>query len=303
MKKVAILAGDRLAEREISLASAQNVLDNIDRMKFDAEIIDVDNPAWTSQLAGFDAAYISCHGDPGENGRLAGYLDLIGLPYTASGVFASALTFNKFACKRYLSAFGIAIAKDFLIQDSAKIEIKKIIDQLGLPLFVKPNQGGSSYGASKVAQPDDLGKAIRRALDFGGAAIVEQFISGRELTQGIIKTAARDLILPITEIKTSNQFFDFAAKYNNQSREITPAPLSPAVANRISRASSKIYDALGCAGLIRIDYILNDNGLYFLEVNVAPGTTRTSLVPQAVVAAGMTLMDFITLQIENALTR
>ncbi|GHV10506.1 D-alanine--D-alanine ligase [Bacteroidia bacterium] len=256
----------------------------------------------------FDFAYITIHGTPGENGLLQGYLDMLNVPYSCCGVLAASLTFNKFYCNHYLNTFGVKTAKSVLLRKGETKSSEEIIAELGLPVFVKPNDGGSSFGTNKVKDIKELQPAIAAAFNEGQEVIIESFMPGTEVTCGCYKvetrhatsSARKSVVFPITEVVSKNEFFDYNAKYNMESDEITPARISDALTNEIQELTAKIYDWTGAKGIIRVDYIISpDNVVRMLEVNTTPGMTATSFIPQQVRAAGLNITDVMTEIIEN----
>ena len=250
----------------------------------------------------FDYAYITIHGTPGENGILQGYFELIHLPYSTSGVLVEALTFDKFVLNQYLRSYGVSVAESLLIRKGYEelVSDDEIEERIGMPCFVKPAADGSSFGVSKVKNKDQLAPAIRKAMMESPEVMVESFLEGTEITQGIYKTKEKTVLLPITEVVTSNEFFDYDAKYNGQVDEITPARISEELTERVGKITSHIYDILHCNGIIRIDYIISKEGkISMLEVNTTPGMTATSFIPQQVRAAGLDIKDVLTDIVEN----
>ena len=250
----------------------------------------------------FDYAYITIHGTPGENGLLQGYFDLIGMPYSTSSVLVEALTFDKFVLNQYLRGYGVSVAESLLIRKGYEelVSDDEIEERIGMPCFVKPAADGSSFGVSKVKNKDQLAPAIRKAMMESPEVMVESFLDGTEITQGIYKTSEKTVLFPITEVVTNNEFFDYDAKYNGQVKEITPARLSEELAERVGKITSHIYDILHCNGIIRIDYIISKEGkISMLEVNTTPGMTATSFIPQQVRAAGLTMADVLADIVEN----
>lgn len=234
----------------------------------------------------FDYAYITIHGTPGEDGLLIGYLDILGIPYSCSSPLVSGLTFNKYVCNNYLRGFGISVAKSIQIQRNEVYEEEQIIAALGLPLFVKPNNGGSSLATTRINSKEQLRKAINDALEVDKRALIEQFLDGTEVTCGCYEDASGIHTLPITEVVTENEFFDFDAKYNGQVKEITPARIAPEIELSIKDVTKQVYRILQASGIIRIDYIIRKDGTPFLlEVNTTPGMTTTSFIPQQIRAA------------------
>ena len=251
----------------------------------------------------FDVVLLMIHGAPGEDGVLPAYFENLLIPHTSSLSRVSALTFDKYACKSTLRSAGIVMAKDVLLQQNEEVDEQVVVDRLSLPLFVKPNRGGSSFGAAKVSRIGELAPALESAFRECTQVIVEEFIAGRELTNGILKTHDRQVVLPVTEIVSKNDFFDYQAKYQGASQELTPAPIPDSLRDRIQQQTSKIYDCLGCSGFIRIDYIATGEEVIFLEVNTIPGMTEMSLVPQQIREAGMSMGAFLELLIGEALFR
>jgi D-alanine-D-alanine ligase len=250
----------------------------------------------------FDYAYITIHGTPGENGLLQGYFDLIGLPYSTSGVLVEAMTFDKFVLNQYLRGYGVSVADSLLIRKGYEelVSDDEIEERIGMPCFVKPAADGSSFGVSKVKNKDQLAPAIRKAMLESPEIMVEGFLEGTEITQGIYKIKEKTVLFPITEVVTSNEFFDYDAKYNGQVQEITPARISADIAERVGKITSHIYDILRCNGIIRIDYIVSKEGkISMLEVNTTPGMTATSFIPQQVRAAGLEMKDVLSDIVEN----
>ena len=323
-KKIALVTGGFSGEAEISYKSAITVGNNIDTDKFDCYKIDITPTEWAyidennersavnkedfsitdsvGNKINFDAILLCIHGTPGEDGKLQGYFDMLKLPYTSCDVATSAITFNK----RYtvaIAAFGgINVAKSLHLFEHSPVSNEEILSSLNLPVFVKPNNGGSSLGISKVNIADDLTVALEKAFKEDDQVLVEEYIKGREFTIGVLKVKGQITTLPITEIITKKEFFDYEAKYLGLSEEITPALLDTASAEAIEAAALKAYQVLNCRGVVRIDFILNEeNNLPFLlEVNTVPGQSAASLIPQQVIAMGWNLKDFYTTIIEEA---
>ena len=266
----------------------------------------------------FDSAYITIHGTPGENGVLQGYLDMLGVPYSCCGVLAAAMTFNKYTCNQYLKGFGVNVAESVLLRRGGeRREAKDIVTQVGLPCFIKTNVGGSSFGVTKVKTLEDVVPAIEKAFGEGDEVICEAEMKGIEITCGVYKTKNKAVAFPITEVVTSNEFFDYDAKYNGQVDEITPARIPDEVRDKVQALTLKIYDILGCKGIIRVDYILTEkptptpslkgreNGnweINLLEVNTTPGMTATSFIPQQIRAAGLEIGEVLGEIIEDNFT-
>ena len=320
-RTIAIVCGGDSSEHDVSLRSAQGLYSFFDKERYDVYIMDVRRTDWRVQLPGgeeakidrkdfsfvnvvFDYAYITIHGQPGENGPMQGYFDLIHVPYSTSGVLVEAMTFDKFVLNRYLSSYGIHVADSVLLRRGEEYDEEAIAKRLGMPCFVKPANDGSSFGVSKVKNADQLPPALRVAFMESSEVMVESYLDGTEITQGIYKTKEHSVPFPITEVVTSNEFFDYDAKYNGHVNEITPARISPETAQRVTETTSRIYDILHANGLIRIDYIITHDAkgnevINMLEVNTTPGMTATSFIPQQVRAAGLEIKDVLTEIIEN----
>jgi D-alanine-D-alanine ligase len=320
--RIAFLTGGYSGEAEISYQSAKTIEKNIDSEKFDYFKIDITPQGWFyekdnektevdkndfSIVAGgekihFDAALIGIHGTPGEDGKLQGYFDMLGIPYTSCNCAISALTFNKRYTVAVAAFSGIKVANSVLLYKENYQNAEERVGHLKFPVFVKPNNGGSSIGMSKVNFPsEELGAAIEKAFREDDQVLVEEFIKGRELTIGVFKSKGKIIALPITEIISKKEFFDFEAKYLGASEEITPAKISNEVETQIKEAAVKIYQIFNCSGIVRIDFIYQDEEgqPYMLEINTVPGQTEASLVPQQVKEMGWTLMDFYTALIEE----
>jgi len=320
-RNVAIVAGGDSSEMVISLKSADGLYSFIDKERYNLYIAIVKRGEWAVKLSNgayapidkndfsfiengqikhFDFAYITIHGTPGEDGRLQGYFDMIGMPYSSCGMLASAVTFNKFVCTNYLRSFGIKVADSIHLFKGQTINTDEAVSRLGLPIFVKPNDGGSSFGVTKVKEASQLESAITKAFGEGREVIMESFISGTEVTCGCYKIKGKEEIFPVTEVVTTNEFFDFGAKYKGEVQEITPARIPAEWSARVQQEASTIYDILGAKGIIRIDFIIEANGEpKMLEVNTTPGMTSTSFIPQQVRAAGLDIKDVLTEIIEN----
>ena len=250
----------------------------------------------------FDFAYITIHGTPGEDGKLQGYFELVKVPYSTCSVYSSALTFNKYFCSNYLRAFGVTMAKSVRLFKGDQINVNQIIEKLGLPVFVKPNAGGSSFGVTKVKEKAQLQEALELAMTESDDILVEEFIDGKEFTCGLVKIGREKIIFPVTEVIPKNEFFDYEAKYvAGKTDEITPARISPELTQTVQQLSSRIYDLCDCSGIVRIDYILKNGEFYFLEVNTTPGMTATSFVPPQIAAMNRKLSDVLGMIIEDKL--
>ena len=302
-KKIAIIAGGDSSEHDVSLRSAASIKGWLDPERYNAEIVELQGAdlKTLNKITEYDYAYITIHGTPGENGLLQGFLEMMHIPYSCCGVLAAALTFNKYACNHYLKQFGITISPSILLRKGAeRPTAEQIIQEVGLPCFIKSNVGGSSFGCTKVKTIDDVEPAIAAAFREGDEVICEAFMQGTEITCGVYKTNRRSVALPITEVVTANEFFDYNAKYNGQVQEITPARIPDSTRDAVQAMTLKIYDILGCKGIIRTDYIIAPDGtIQLLEVNTTPGMTATSFIPQQVRAAGMEMRDVLTEIIEN----
>lgn len=302
-RKIAIIAGGDSSEHDVSLRSAASIKSWLDPERYDAEIVELQGAdlKTLNKITEFDYAYITIHGTPGENGLLQGFLDIMHIPYSCCGVLAAAMTFNKYTCNHYLKQFGITISPSILLRKGCeRPSAEEIIKEVGLPCFIKSNVGGSSFGCTKVKSLEDVEPAIAAAFKEGNEVICEAFMQGTEITCGVYKTSQRRVALPITEVVTSNEFFDYNAKYNGQVQEITPARIPDSTRDAVQALTLKIYDILGCHGIIRTDYIIAPDGtIQLLEVNTTPGMTATSFIPQQVRAAGMEMRDVLTEIIEN----
>ena len=251
----------------------------------------------------FDYAYIMQHGAPGENGVMRGYRGMLGVPHSGCDAFVAAITFDKFSCKSYLKDVDfVKCADDIFVRKGEVADglAQKAVERLGLPMFVKPTDGGSSFGVTKVKKAEDFDAAVDAAFAEGKTVMAEAAVAGRELTCAVYFNGKENVALPVIEIITENEFFDYEAKYNGHSKEVCPAHIPDSLRDEIQETSKKIYAHLGCSGLVRVDYIASEEGLYFLEVNTIPGMTSASLVPQMVRAAGMSMTDFLTTVIENS---
>lgn len=321
---IAILAGGNSSEANISLKSAAQIAGWLNPDKYNAYTIFIKGTTWllkhpelgeinvskddfSVQINGnnlkFDCALIAIHGTPGENGLLQGYLDMMNIPYTTGGVMSSSVTFNKYYCKELVMETGVNLAKGILLKRGQRIDTESIINTLGLPIFVKPNESGSSYGVSKVKFADDLIPAIENAFKEDKTIILEEFIGGREFSSGVFKSGEKEILMPVTEIISMNEFFDYEAKYQNKSKEVTPAEISASLMKKMQDLSSKIYDRLDCHGIVRVDYIVDNDKVYFLEINTVPGMSEASIIPQQVRAMGGNMRDMFTLVIEDAVNR
>ena len=247
----------------------------------------------------FDLAYIMIHGNPGENGLLQGYFEMLGIPFNTCSAFVSNITFDKHSCKRFLDFAGVKMAKDVFLRRGSAWNAEEIIGELGLPVFVKPTNGGSSFGITKVKKVEELAPAIELVFKEYDSVIIEESIVGREFTNGIYPKGGELVRLPVTEIVTSREFFDYEAKYLGESQEICPAQIPDELTARIQDTTEQIYRYMGCSGLVRMDYIVRNDEIYFLETNTVPGMTAMSLVPAQVRAAGIPMGEFFNTLIDN----
>lgn len=315
-KNIALLAGGYSGEYEISIQTAKTIEKNLDSSRFNVYKIIVTREEW-SHMAGdqkilvdkndfslnikgekiiFDCVFIAIHGAPGEDGRIQGYLDMLKIPYTTCNSIVSALTFNKSYCNKVVKAFNVVnIANSVHLIKSEPYSMGAILDQLKLPVFVKPNESGSSLGVSKVKKVEELLPAIEKAFREDNQVLIEEFIEGRELTIGVYKANGHLQALPATEIISKNEFFDYEAKYTpGVTKEVTPAEIDNNLKEQLESKAMYIYRHLNCRGIVRMDFILqrSSNKLFFLEVNTMPGQSENSIIPQQVRAAGKDLSDF-----------
>ncbi|MFO7723849.1 MAG: D-alanine--D-alanine ligase [Bacteroidales bacterium] len=321
-KNIAVMAGGNSGEYGISVNSANLILEHINRDLFTPWLVIIKGEEWICETGQnripldrndfsvtvdgvrirFDAVFNIIHGTPGEDGMLQGYLDMMGVSYTSCGRLTSSLTFNKYACSRFVTAAEcVNIADAVLIRHGAHASPDEILAVTGLPCFVKPNNGGSSVGMSKVKEAAGLEDAIHLAFEEDDEVLVEAFIGGTEVTCGVFSRGGKVIVLPITEIVPKTEYFDFEAKYHGKSDEITPARIAEKDETEVKRVSALLYRYLGCKGIVRFDYILSDRGLFFLEANTVPGMSKESIVPQQLAHHGLSVTDFITGLIEDAL--
>lgn len=326
-RNIAIVCGGDSSEHDVSMNSAQWLYSFFDKERYNVYIVDVEGSNWhvnfedgttapidrndfsfvkDGKAVVFDYAYITIHGTPGENGLMQGYFELVKVPYSTSGVLVEAMTFDKYVLNNYLKGYGVNVANSLLLRrgEENKYSDEEIERLIGMPCFVKPAADGSSFGVSKVKNTDQLAPALRVAFMESNEVMIESFLDGTEISIGCYKTKEKSVVFPATEVVTSNEFFDYNAKYNGEVKEITPARLSPDTAARVAEETSRIYDILRCNGIIRVDYIItkDENGndkINMLEVNTTPGMTATSFIPQQVRAAGLDIKDVLTDIVEN----
>ena len=326
-RNIAIVCGGDSSEHDVSMRSAQGLYSFFDKERYNIYVVDVKGQDWHVDLQNgdmakidkndfsfkidgktvtFDYAYITIHGTPGENGLMQGYFELLHIPYSTSGVLVEAMTFDKYVLNNYLRGFGVNVAESVLLRrgEEEKYSDEEIEKLIGMPCFVKPAADGSSFGVSKVKNADQLAPALRVAFMESDEVMVESFMKGTEISIGCYKTRDKAVVFPATEVVTSNEFFDYDAKYNGQVQEITPARLSPETTKRVEEETSRIYDILHCNGIIRIDYIISKDAdgndkINMLEINTTPGMTATSFIPQQVRAAGLDIKDVLTDIVEN----
>ena len=326
-RNIAIVCGGDSSEHDVSMRSAQGLYSFFDKERYNIYVVDVKGQDWHVDLQNgdtakidkndfsfkmdgktvtFDYAYITIHGTPGENGLMQGYFELLHIPYSTSGVLVEAMTFDKYVLNNYLRGFGVNVAESVLLRrgEEEKYSDEEIEKRIGMPCFVKPAADGSSFGVSKVKNADQLAPALRVAFMESDEVMVESFMKGTEISIGCYKTRDKAVVFPATEVVTSNEFFDYDAKYNGQVQEITPARLSPETTKRVEEETSRIYYILHCNGIIRIDYIISKDAdgndkINMLEINTTPGMTATSFIPQQVRAAGLDIKDVLTDIVEN----
>lgn len=320
MKTIAIVAGGDSSEFEISVKSAIEV-GNILSFRYIIYIIIIRGSDWywedqkgryhnidkndftltvDEKRIRFDGVFVAIHGTPGENGLLQGYFDIMDIPYTSCSAFCSALTFNKHACKLFLKEYGIAMVTAVLIRKGDKIDEESILKQTGLPCFVKPNDSGSSFGVTKVKRKEDLMNAIDTAYKESDEVLIEAFMDGREVACGVIKSKNKIITLPVTEIISKNEFFDYEAKYTpGHSEEITPAEMPSGIIDEIQKTSKLVYEILGCKGIVRVDFIVIGEKPHFIEINTIPGMTKESIVPKQAAAEGIPLEELYSAAVEN----
>lgn len=316
-KKIALVTGGFSGEAQISYKSAVTIYNNLDKARFDVYKIDISKDGWVyedekgsksaidkndfsintgNEKIRFDAVFLGMHGTPGEDGKLQGYFDLLQIPYTSCNAATSAITFNKRYTVAVAGMSGIQVAKSVHLFKHSGYNVQAILQNLQLPYFVKPNNGGSSIGMSKVTAADGLEAALQKAFGEDDQVLVEEMIQGREFTVGVYKAGGNIHVLPMTEVTAHNEFFDFEAKYGGKSSEVTPAQMDESWRQKIEDAARKIYTVFDCRGVVRIDFIYNEEKgePFMLEINTVPGQSEASIIPQQVAAAGSNLQDFYT---------
>ncbi len=322
--RIALLAGGDSSEREIALNSAHQISEALDRTKYDVKVIDLHHRSWTYTAPNgnkyemdkndfsltvdgvrheFDYALIIIHGTPGEDGKLQGYLDMMGIPYSSCSQVSSTITFDKVSTKRAVAERGINVAKEIFLHKGEAYDAEAIVAELGLPLFVKPNASGSSFGVTRVTEVEQIEEAVRLAFTESDEVLIEECITGREFGCGVVITKEQTLVLPITEIVSKNAFFDYEAKYTaGMSDEITPAPISAEWADMLAHNAVEAYKACRCRGIVRIDFIVTAEGkAYLIEVNSIPGMSSGSIVPKQARTAGISLGELYDLVIADTM--
>ena len=324
MKNIAVISGGYSNESLISKESVKTILKHLDSSLYNLWHIRIDDKGWkllngaketdvnrdnftvedNDRVITFDFAFIIIHGTPGEDGKLQSYFDMLKIPYNTPNHLVSTLTFNKWACNTLLKSLGYNVAASAILRPKKEFNVQKIVTKLGLPLFVKPCDGGSSYGVTRVAEESKMASAIKEAFEHGTEVIIESELKGTEITNGIYANKNGDItVLPITEIVSENDFFDFEAKYHGKSNEITPARLSDFVTKEVNRLTKSIYQDLGISGLVRIDYIVVNEIPYVIEVNTTPGMSDESIIPQQIKSAGLEMKQVLTEVVEYQLSK
>lgn len=321
-KNIAIIMGGFSSEYEISLQSGRVVYETLDKAKYNAyrihvfkdkwvyvndaeEEFDVDKNDFTILVNDaritFDCVFNAIHGSPGEDGYMQGYFELLNIPHTSCGMYEAALTFNKRDCLSTLKPYGIKTATSYFVNQGDTIDEDAIIAKVGLPCFVKANRAGSSFGISKVYDKKDIQNALSVAFKEDNEVIIESFLDGTEVSVGVINYKGTITVLPITEIVSDNDFFDYKAKYLGESQEITPARISDAHAEKVRSVAKKVYQVLNLKGFSRSEYIFKDGEPHLLEVNTVPGLTKASILPQQASEAGISMSALFENAIEEAL--
>ena len=313
-KNVAILAGGTSQERVISLLSAEQLKNWFAETEYKAYVIDVQDASWTytmpdgrnvqvdkntfslplpDGLLPLDVAFITTHGTPGENGLLQGYLQLMKIPFTSGNAFTQSISFHKSACKRYLQGF-VPLLPSIELKSLDEFDLDRVLLEIGFPLFLKPNDNGSSVGVVKVHDSDELKSALKEVFQISNDVMLERFCPGTELSCGMVQLGTEVLTFPVAEIISPSEFFDFKTKYDGSSQEIVPARIPLPTEKQVQQYTAAAYKRLGCRGMARADYILHDGVPYFLEINTCPGLTAESIVPKQVKAFGWTMPKLLT---------
>ena len=323
MKNVAIICGGDSGEFEISVKSAHVVKKNLNPRQYDSYIIVVSKKGWYGLLddgshveidkndfsmkiddrkVKFDVAFNAVHGEPGENGPLSGYLELMGIPCTSSDQTTCALTFHKDFCKRVVASYGVNVSPSVLINKGDDYDAGRIIEEIGLPMFVKPTCNGSSVGVTKVKTAEQFIPAVDTAMAAGGQVMCEKFVKGREFGCGAMNYKGKMMVFPLTEICSKNEFFDYEAKYTaGKCDEVTPAQVDEDVEIEIKATTAMLYEKLECKGFVRMDYIVSEDGVFFIEANIVPGMSEASIIPAQARCFGLTLEQLVGMAIENVL--
>jgi len=323
-KKIALVMGGDSGEYEVSIQSAEMIHKNIDQNLYEVYPILIRGKNWThstdeglvfhvnkndfslqfpERKIVFDAVFIAIHGTPGEDGKLQGYFELMGIPYTSCNLTVSAITFNKYFCNDLALQYGMNVPATVLLRKNDAVNTELILGTTGLPCFVKPNKAGSSCGVTKVKTPEDLEQALIDAFKEDDEVLIQHFIKGRELACGVLKYKGEIIVLPATEIVSKNEFFDYEAKYTKgMASEITPAPLTAAQTSECHQITAYLYDKFNCKGVVRFDYFLSDNKFWFLEVNTVPGLTEASLVPKQAAVKGIPIDKLFNMLLEETLS-
>lgn len=317
---IAIITGGPSAERSISEKSAALVAKFLDSAKYTWRIISIEGKAWIEKETGarmdlndftitvdehrehFDYVFLMIHGTPAEDGKMQGYFEMMNIPHSTCNTLTSALTFNKQKCKDYLKAFNIPMSPSILIDKSEPFNVEEFLD-LGLPLFVKPNCNGSSYGVSKVKRIEEIEKAIESAFQYDDEVLIESFLKGREFGCGVVSDGKKLHVFPVTEIIPEAEFFTYEAKYEGASQEITPARISEDLSEKCQQLSKKLYTVLSCEGVVRFDFILVDDTFYLLEANTIPGMSEASIIPQQAKAYGWTVAHLLDVIIQGTISK
>lgn len=320
MKNIAIVCGGNSGEYEISMASGKMVAKSIDQSKYRPYLVEIKGKEWNAisddgttypvdktdfsltqdgEKIRFDAVFNAIHGTPGEDGKLLGYLDMLGIPYSSCGVDVSALSFNKYLFNHFVHDFGIKTAKAYSFLKGETIDKKEIIKELGFPVFIKPSSSGSSVGVTKVKSEAEFDGAVEKAFREDNRVLIEEMLSGHEICCGLVKRGKELLVFPLTEIIPENEFFDYEAKYSGRSQEITPADIPEKISIDIKAISSFLYRKMDCKGFVRFDYIATETDLYLLELNTIPGITKNSILPQQARAFGLSDKELFTMVLDN----